>query len=106
MPSQAKLTAEDAFNQPGGYRQIRYGDFMIVAPLADIKHSLDALRRMSGSRRAVMLRSVNKALASALPAVAAGTAPQEVAMTFCQDVAIWFANEVFDGREQLDATTH
>jgi hypothetical protein len=101
-----KLTIEDALKQPGGYRQIQYGEMVVVAPLVDIRHALQALEQMPPARRESTLRSVNRALKRALPSVSSGTAAQKKAMAFGQDIAIWFANEVLNGRASLEETRH
>jgi hypothetical protein len=96
-----KFTREDAFNQPGGYKKIQYGDLTVVAPLNDIKRCLAELGAMNPGDRAFALRSVNKALAAGTAAMKSQTASQDVAMQFCQDCVFWFANEIFLGRVTL-----
>jgi hypothetical protein len=96
-----KFTTEDAFNQPGGYQKIEHGDLTVVAPINDIKMCLEWLRSMDTPTRSATLRSVNQALAVGKSSMRSQTASQDVAMQFCQDCALWFANEVLDGRVTL-----
>jgi hypothetical protein len=105
MPKQ-KLTMDDAFKQPGGYRQIQFGDITVVAPLTDVRRSLHLLEQMGPDQRAAIMRSVNNSITEALPAVLSGVAKQKKAIAFGQDIAIWFAYEVFNGRARLEETTH
>ena len=85
----------------GGSRWIEYGGMTVMAPTRDIAQAVDALRR--GNRQRIM-RSVNKALAKSFPAVKAERATQQLAMRCAQDIAIWFANEIIEGRATLEVS--
>jgi hypothetical protein len=85
--------------QIGGSRWISYGGMELLAPIRDIRDSMDFLN--SVDRRRVMA-SVNAALANNFPKVANRTASQKVAMQTAHDVAIWFANEVIEGRAAIE----
>lgn len=85
----------------GGSVVIDYGQAEIVAPRADVEDMVDVLRNMGPAVRAVSMGSVNEYLAQHIADVMAGKASQDVAMNVMQDIAIWFANEVFEGRRSL-----
>jgi hypothetical protein len=82
----------------GGSRMISYGDMEILVPLRDVIAAVDALG--AGNLRKTMA-SVNASLASSFPRVQSGIASQKEAMDCAQDIAIWFANEVIEGRQTL-----
>lgn len=85
----------------GGSRFIEYGGMMIMVPVRDIRQAMDALRT---GDKAVMMASVNATLARTFPAVKAGTATNKQAMECGQDIAIWFANEVVEGRASVEVS--
>ena len=82
----------------GGSRMIDYEGMIIMAPLRDIQEAIVALNE--GDRQQ-MMRSVNAAIRRTFPKVKRGTASQKAAMECGQDIAIWFANEVIEGRASL-----
>lgn len=86
----------------GGTHYIPYRDAMIAAPLRDLRQAINDLRAMPHPQRKRVMNSVNRALEQTYPEVQAGTASQEMAMQCCQDVALWFANEVVEGRATLE----
>lgn len=83
----------------GGSRWIEYGGMMIMAPLRDINDAVTSLK--TGDRRKIMA-SVSASLAGDFPRVKAEKASQKQAMRCAQDIAIWFANEVVEGRATLE----
>lgn len=83
----------------GGSRWIEYGGMSVMAPLRDIQDAVTALK--AGDHRKVMA-SVNATLAQDFPRVKAERASQKQAMRCAQDIAIWFANEVIEGRATLE----
>ena len=86
----------------GGSRAIEYGGLTLFAPVRDIRKAISRFRRRGGCYRAEIMQSVNAHLATNFASVVAGTATQEVAMNCAQDVAIWFANEIVEGRASLE----
>jgi hypothetical protein len=95
-------TIEDALahnEQIGGSRVIEYGGMMTLVPVRDIQHAMTVLQ--ANDRRKVMA-SVNATLALTFPKVRSGAASQKMAMNCAQDIAIWFANEVLEGRASLE----
>lgn len=92
------LTEIDCFLQPGGAVEISYKGFAILAPRNEVIQMLTELRSMQVAKRRRTLRSVNRALQSAMRKK---DLTQRQAMRMAQDVAIWFANEVVDGRAKL-----
>lgn len=102
MTDEEKMTIADALahnTQVGGSRIISYDGMELLAPLRDIKESIDFLN--NNDRRKVMA-SVNATLARRFREVKKGTASQKIAMECMQDIAIWFANEIIEGRETLE----
>jgi hypothetical protein len=83
----------------GGSRVISYGGMEILAPVRDIIQAMDWLR--NGDRRQIVAH-LNATLARNFPNVSNGTASQKLAMQTGQDIAIWFANEVIEGRATLE----
>ena len=84
----------------GGSVAIAYRDAKIVAPLADIRGAIELLR--SAPDRRQILRSVNRSLRQDFNSVVRRQASQQTAMHVMQDIALWFANEVIEGRATLD----
>jgi hypothetical protein len=82
----------------GGSRMISYGGMQILAPARDIQQAIEALQ--NGDRQRIMV-SVRKSIKRVFPQVKRGTASQEKAMICGQDIAIWFANEIIEGRQTL-----
>jgi hypothetical protein len=100
-----KALLDSVFKQPGGSRQIEWGDgYFCIVPLKDLKYSLERLQGMPPAKKGTVLASVKAYLDEHMPSVQAQTATQEVAMNCAQDVCIWFANEVLEGRQKLEET--
>ena len=83
----------------GGSRMVIYKDARVLVPLCDIHEAMDAI--LTTSDRPYMICSVNRAIKKVYKSVMDGTASPEVAITLAQDIGIWFANEVVEGRETL-----
>jgi hypothetical protein len=101
-PAGGPKTLEEALAQNaaiGGSRTVTYRDLVIVVPLRDIE---DARKALTEGNRHRLMRSVRSAIDGAYEEVAAGRAPHSVAMNIGQDIAIWFANEVIEGRATLE----
>lgn len=94
------LTVKDVINQSGGSFQIQYGDFGIVAPTNDVHKGIALLRKTRD--RNVVMESVKLSIERILPLVKSGNATQEDAINCAQDITIWFANEILEGRKDLD----
>jgi len=98
------LTVRDAIIQPGGAFQIEYGgEFNIIAPANDVHRAIRQLREIKDRRQ--LMASVNLEIAKALPKIKNGTATQTEAMDCAQDITIWFAYEVLEGRKTLEQKT-
>ena len=100
MPSPSPEEIATAFSQPGGYRQIQYLETMIVAPLNHVKEAIVTLQGYSRSKRKQVIRSVNVALAMSYSRC--DHFSQQQFLEFAQDVTIWFANEVVEGRAEME----
>lgn len=85
----------------GGSRTISYRGMMVMAPLRDIRQAIEQFSDPNRDRRKTMA-SVNASLARSFPRVESGKASQKEAMECAQDVAIWFANEIVEGRATLE----
>lgn len=95
-----KAVAENA--KIGGSRFIAYGGLQVFVPVRDIHAALDKFRTYGDKYRADVMASVNRSLTASIPLVRENKASQEYAIAAAQDVAIWFANEVLEGRAQLE----
>lgn len=98
------LTKEESFRhaltQPGGGRQIMYRDLVVVGPIDGIKEALQLISKTSD--RAKMMVRVNAAITNSYPRLR--QLSDNEMMELCQDIVIWFANEIFEGRERLTET--
>lgn len=86
----------------GGSRFITYGGLQVFVPVRDIHQSLDKFRTMGDAYRKDIISSVNKSLDATIPLVRDSKATQQQAISAAQDVAIWFANEILEGRATLE----
>lgn len=98
-----EITIEDALKQNGGICQIEYDGMMIVAPMNDVKYALVELQK---GRKSEIMKSVNRSLRHIMPKVKSGKASQKEAMNAGQDVAIWYANEILEGRATMQDIKH
>ncbi len=95
-----RVAAAFAHNaQIGGSRMISYGGLDVMVPVRDVREAINALK--AGDRIRIM-NSVLAALRRTFPKVKRGTASQKAAMNCAQDIAIWFANEIIEGRATLE----
>lgn len=85
--------------QPGGMQEIEYSkgghEAKILAPLRDVQRAIIELHESESKRKRIM-RSVNSYLDQNFPKVMEGKADQKTAMNVCQDIAIWYANELIE----------
>lgn len=89
-----------AYNEAiGGSRLIVYDGVNVLVPVRDIRHSIAELSKGDRQHTVMLAR---RAIEKTLPAVRQGTASQYAAMMCARDIAIWFANEVIEGRETLE----
>jgi hypothetical protein len=86
----------------GGTRMIEYKGLVVMAPLRDIKESLAMMQVNDEEFRHDLMASANRYLRRNFRSVKNQTASHEVAMNCAMDVAIWFANEIFEGRATLE----
>lgn len=104
MPKKIK-TREDvlAYNakNAGGTRIIPWDGVEMYVPVSEIREAVAMLRGMDDMRQVIIDR-LKDYLDQHMPALKRGTASQEVAMNCGADIAIWFANEVIEGRASLD----
>ena len=84
----------------GGSRLVDYDGMTILIPLRDIRENI-AMLAAEPCRRDIVA-SVNQALGQRFPDVKTGKAPLHIAMECGQDVALWFANEVIEGRANIE----
>lgn len=70
--------------------------------MAEVLAAIELLQVHTRSGRRKIMASVAAYLRKHLPSCARGTATQETAMNVAQDITIWFANEVREGRASLE----
>jgi hypothetical protein len=85
----------------GGSRSLEYKGVNALVPLYQLESALDTLRAFPDRERQKIVRSAVIVLGRNLLSVREGKAPIEVAMHFAEDMVIWFANEVIEGRASL-----
>ena len=86
----------------GGSRMVEYQGLQVLVPVRDLRDAVELLTKKNRAEIRRVMTSVNGSLQRNLAAVSTGTAQQETAMNFGQDVAIWFANEIVHGRASLE----
>lgn len=86
-----------------GSRIIKYRQAEILAPVADITEAIYHLGAMDSVRRRRVMRRVVRSIERNFEATCAGRVSQRIAMNVCSDIALWFANEVVEGRETFSA---
>lgn len=93
---------EDAMNQSGGARHIPYRDMVIVAPMNDVREALESIQDTSPESRIQIKDALEEELDEMYPDICAGTAELDEAMAFGQNISIWFAFKIFEGKETLE----
>jgi len=86
----------------GGSRMVEYRGLQVLVPVRDVRDAVELLTTKNRREVRRVMASVNGSLGQHLAAVSAGTASQQTAMNFGQDIAIWFANEIVHGRASLE----
>ncbi len=76
---------------------------MIMAPTNHVHQGIAYLKihQAAGDKEQVMA-SVNHAIKKMFPKVKSGKASKKQAMDCCQDITIWFANEILEGNQTLE----
>lgn len=82
----------------GGSRLINYQGLILAAPMSDIRDAVTLLKNSNRRERKGIIASVNRSLARNFPKVKAQKASQKVTMSCAQDLTIWYANEIVEGR--------
>jgi len=77
------------------------GGMVVDVREEDMQSCLEWLTNASRAERRRVLQSVNRALANAARLVKSGYASERDLKDACNDVGIWFANEVGEGRVDL-----
>jgi hypothetical protein len=80
---------------------INYGGLTTMAPRDQVAEFVEMLKKMTPTARAAVLNSVNDAIFKVIGEVKLGKDTQSVAIDMAQDVAIWYANEIFEGRATI-----
>jgi len=93
---------EEAMNQTGGARHIPYRDMIIVAPMDDVREALESIQQTTPESRIHVKHVLEEELDEMYPDISAGFAESEDAMTFGQNISIWFAFKIFEGKETLE----
>lgn len=93
-----ELIDKDVYEQHGGAVEINYKGFIVVAPTEHLEQAVVLLKE--DECKEDVLKSVNKYLDDNIKAVADGSASQDIAMNLCQDITLWYANEIIEGRAE------
>ena len=87
----------------GGTVMIEYEDGWVVgAPLFHVHQAISILRDMNRQRKRAALRNAMKSIDRLLPLAKEHKASHQEAMFLAQDITIWFANEVVEGRKKVE----
>ena len=84
----------------GGTIMIKYRELNCIAPKGDVLYALNKFRTNPQNRKGIM-GSVMFALTKNYKPVLNQTATTQQAITLGQDIAIWYANEIYEGRATL-----
>lgn len=98
----SKITLSDVINQTGGSMQIRHGDTMIYAPTNDVHKAISLLKQYNQKERKSVIKSVNDSIKKLKPLVMSTKATEQEAMNCAQDITIWFANQILEGKATLE----
>ena len=79
---------------------IKYRELNCMAPKGDVLHALNEFQTNPQKRKGIM-GSVMFALTKNYKSVFDQTATTQQAVTLGQDIAIWYANEIYEGRATL-----
>ena len=84
----------------GGTIMIKYRELNCMAPKGDVLYALNEFQTNPQKRKGIM-GSVMFALTKNYKSVFDQTATTQQAVTLGQDIAIWYANEIYEGRATL-----
>lgn len=98
LPTTLDGVLEHNARHAGGSQLIFYGGLTLAAPKSDVEEAVGLMRLLTGPARKQHMNSINATLARNFPKVKAGKASQKLAMQTAQDLVLWFANEVIEGR--------
>ena len=85
----------------GGTIEIDFRGFVVMAPLRDVLYNLEKIKSYTMHKRAHVMRSVNKSIDENFPKMETHELDTKRAVEIMQDIAIWFAHEVYQGRAKL-----
>lgn len=103
MKPEKDLTVQDVIEQLGGGVSIQYQDFMVVAPRAHVVDAVEMIKQEDTTSKKHILKSIQHSIKTLLPLLIAGTATQQQAMDCAQDISLWYANEIVEGRAELSS---
>ena len=95
-----QLYAENNANHGGTYT-IRHNGGIVHAPMNEFLTALLDMRALPAWQRKAMSRVIKESIDRVEPAVKAGTAPLQTAIEMAQDVTLWHAIEVVEGRAEF-----
>jgi hypothetical protein len=91
---------ESLWLQGGGTVSISYGNLEIVAPRKEVVRAITMLR---GERdRARLMRRVKHCIELGIRTMNSPRATAKKAIQCAQDIALWYANEIIEGRQKLN----
>ncbi len=96
-PEELARIVEEFRTGPAG-DQIAFRGKTVVAPSGEIANAVAELRNLTRRERIAIVRSVNRSLDKSWPRVLSGNANNEEFCAAAQDVVLWHANEIIEGR--------
>ena len=87
---------------PNGSRFVEFDGHQVRVPLAEVQEALTMLHKHSPEMRKRIMRTISITLGRNWPKVKKGTASPHALILTRQDISIWFANQVLDGRARIE----
>lgn len=88
------------------YCEIKFRDFEMVTLIDHLKSAISAIKRVDDYDRAIAIDSVITCINDNYNSVVNQKASQKMMVDFCQDITLWYANEVVEGRAFIGGTLH
>ena len=85
-----------------GSRFVEFDGHQVRVPLAEVQEALTTLHKHSPEMRKRIMRTISITLGRNWPKVKKRTASPRDTILTRQDISIWFANEVLDGRARFE----
>lgn len=92
------IKPEDVYTQEGGATD-KFKEFIVLVPLNHLNSAIDSMK--DDPNRIRILQSIESCINEHYQSMMDHKASQETAMNFCQDITLWYANEVIEGRAKV-----